>query len=343
MCQPLFLWESLKKPCLNGQTFQGAAVRFPREAPLRPEEAGAPGLSTGPVGSGNRNTFHDALGWPVIKYCVMLGRLVVPHGDGIGRPTHTDLIFRGFNPVDQVGQQLFGFLFRQSDNPCREDMIYEEVTLSCHRVAPDDRMDLRRMIPAELRPFFFGNPPAKGLQNIVLGIESFDPALNIVWQVIVNRGRICEERIPADVRQSAGAKDPGEGGLFPERHIRVPFVRWAQERQDLIGQFQPVAGFDMQNFRMAGNMGRNRMAFQLAKIAAKADMLSMRYILIAEDQHLVAEERLSEIIDGCTIKRAPEVNAGNLSPENRTERGEAGAGMGGGPRGGLGGGHSGSP
>ena len=217
------------------------------------------------------------------------------------------------------------------------------MALTGHRMAPDDRVELRRMFPAELFTLFFGDPPAKGLKNVVLGVEVFDPALHIFRQVIVDSRRVSEERISADRRQDPGAQDTGKGGFFPEGYIRMPFVCRAQKGQDLIGQLQPVSRFDMQDFGMAGHVRCNRVAFQLAEIAAKADMLGMGDVLIAEDQNLVAEQSLFEIVNGRAVERAPEINARNFSPEDGTERREPRAGQRGGPRGGLRSGHSVSP
>lgn len=89
-------------------------------------------------------------------------------------------------------------------------MVDEQVALSGHGMTPDDRVDLRRMFAAELCALFFGDPPAKGLKNVVLGVEVFDPVLHIFRQVIVDRRGVREERISADRRQGPGAQDAGE-------------------------------------------------------------------------------------------------------------------------------------
>lgn len=123
----------------------------------------------------------------------------------------------------------------------------------------------------------------------------------------------------------------------------MPFICRAQKGQNLIGQLQSVSRFNVEDFRMTWNVRRNRVAFQLAEIAAKADMFGVSDVLIPDDKDLVAEQSLFEIVNGRAVEWAPEINARNFSPEDGTERREPRAGQRGGPRGGLGSGHSVSP
>lgn len=177
----------------------------------------------------------------------------------------------------------------------------------------------------------------------MLGIEGFDPVFHSVREVIVNCCGVREQGIAADVWQRAGAQDARKGRFLPERHIGVPFVCRAQEWQYLISQFQAVPGFNVQDLGMTWHVGSDGVPFQFTKVPAKANMLRMRYILIAEHKHFVAEQRLSDILHSDCVERAPQVYACNFSAENRAERAEPGAGVGGGLCRGLGSGHAESP
>lgn len=64
------------------------------------------------------------------------------------------------------------------------------------------------------------------------------------------------------------------------------------------------------------------MPFQLTEIPAKADMMLMADILIAQHKNLMPEQARSQPRYGLRIKRLAEINPADFSSENRSQRGE---------------------
>ena len=70
---------------------------------------------------------------------------------------------------------------------------------------------------------------------------------------------------------------------------------------------------------MARFVWRRGMDVQLAELAAEFQVLLLRDVLVAEEDHEVFGERAMDLVHGAVRQRAREINAGNLGADDRRQ------------------------
>ena len=203
---------------------------------------------------------------------IVLGRAVVPHGDGVRRPVMAELIFGDQRLVEQRIEQRAALAFVHILDGDGELRIDEKRFAARHRVDAHDRMHLRRIQQLEmlevLAALFGAVEQGPKRLEIVNGFETRNELLHAIAEAVERRRHAHEHGVAADRRHLLGAQDRRHRRLGAESLVRVPDIG-TEGRVGLV-----VPELDELGCRLL--VGRERMHGQFAEAPAEIHQIVRR-------------------------------------------------------------------
>ena len=155
---------------------------------------------------------------------------------------------------------------------------------------------------------------------VVVGVDDAEPVgqvAQVSGQALVGGHRVRPDRVPAHRRDDDRVQQ-GEGGRpVDERHVGVPVV----------GADAP-AGVDFLQVGLVGRRRQRRVAQrERAEALGERDLPGVVEALVAQEDHLVVEQRLAHLRDLVVAEGAAGVDAADLRTDVTGEPGHGNAGL----------------
>ena len=148
------------------------------------------------------------------------------------------------------------------------------------------------------------------------GLQPVEKALHRRAQCVVGGVLVGEQRVTAYLGQLDCVQDGPEVRLGQERHVGVPPTAEVEGVVRL--------GDDLDDLGMIGPALDEGVGVELAEAATKGDLLFRCQLLVAEEQHVVLEERPSDLGDRLVARAVGEIDPLDVRTEHpggRTNRG----------------------
>jgi hypothetical protein len=159
----------------------------------------------------------------------------------------------------------------------------------------------------------------------VLGPQRVGQPLERRGQALVGGDQAGPGGVAADLGHDVGPQDRGEGRVDRRGHVRVPAHQAVGGGPDVL--VLRVAGGepgDVDRVDLGVAVGRGVVVGmrvgQLAEVAAEPDLAAVVEVLVAEEQHPVAQERRPDRGHGGLVERLGDVEPGDLGADVAGDR-----------------------
>ena len=151
---------------------------------------------------------------------------------------------------------------------------------------------------------------ARGARDVVLGREAVEQLLHRRRERVAGRVHAREHRVAAVARDLDGAQDRAEGGALRVGVVGVPVVGAVAAGRDL------VEHVDLGIVVVLRLEGRD---LDRAEMPREGDVVRLRQVLVAEEEHEVGVERVAERFDGLVREGLRQIDAADLGADLRRD------------------------
>ena len=240
----------------------------------------------------------------------MLAHAVVPEGDRACLPAEAALDLDVPCGLVEMVEQPCALVLREAFDMAGEAGIDVDRPLARFGMRADHRMAHRRVLLVQ----FLGalaEPLGEDARDIVHRRQPFTESLHLVRQALVGEVHVCKQRIAAAFGHLARQQDRAKRGALAPGDVRMPVVLLPAA----LGAMR-----DAQHLGVGLVLWRGRMDLEIAEMAREGDVLRAGYVLVAEEDHAVLEQRRADFRNARLDVGCANIDSVDFRPDRRRHR-----------------------